>query len=302
MKRSRVHALGQRIAVLALASGVAAGVARADEQPPPKTIAAPKGWTIDEEQSKTLGAKLRGVPQFGLAAQPYVNVDAYVPAKPGVVLTVSLIAVECTAQCDAAARTAVDELRGTSTRAALAGSGIVEDGSQEKVDSAAKQVEATLAWRDTAAKTNSQARLLVASDGKNLLALTGECFAADDADKQLVADCKAALATLDVGLPDRLRVALALAPPGTRPAPPTGSAGTAGTAGPAGPMGTGGSGAGTARMGGGSRAPLPPITVPLQQARAVDRRPVYVGLGLVVLAAVFWWNRRRRARHEEKRQ
>ena len=51
----------QRIAVLfALASGVTSSVARADEEPPPKTITAPTGWTIDEEQSKTLGAKLRG--------------------------------------------------------------------------------------------------------------------------------------------------------------------------------------------------------------------------------------------------
>jgi hypothetical protein len=48
----------------------------------------------------------------------------------------------------------------------------------------------------------------------------------------------------------------------------------------------------------GSRTPLPPITVP-QEVRTTDRRPVYVGIGLVVLAVVFWWNRRRRAQRED---
>ena len=266
------------------------GVALADEEPPPKTITAPAGWTIDGEQSASLGAKLRGVPQLGLAAQPYVNVDVYIPPRRGVALTVTLIAVECAPQCDAAARAAVDELRATSGRAALAGSGIVEDGSQEKLDAAAKQVEATLSWRDTAAKTTSQARLLVASDGKNLMAITGECFASDDADMALIEPCKKALGTLDLGLPDRLRKPIALAPPGTRPTPPAGSGASA----MAPPM-TGSA----APLGDGSRTPLPPMTVP-QEGRTTDRRPVYVGLGLVVLAAAFWWNRHRRSRLEEK--
>jgi len=41
------------------------------------------------------------------------------------------------------------------------------------------------------------------------------------------------------------------------------------------------------------------MTIP-QEGRATDRRPVYGGFGLVILAAVFWWNRRRRAQREDK--
>jgi hypothetical protein len=265
-------------------------IANADEQPPPRTIVAPSGWTIDSEASKALGAKLRGVSQFGLASQPYVNVDLYTPSpapgRAGIALTVTLVAVECTPQCDAAARAAVDDLRAMPARAALGGSSIVENGSQERVDPVAKQAEATLEWRDATVNITTQARRLVASDGKNLIAVTAECLASDDADKQRVADCKAALATLDLGLPARLRVPLALPPAGSQPTPTAGSAG---------------SGQQPAAMGDGSRAPLPPITVP-QEGRTTDRRPVYVGLGLVVLAAVFWWNRHRQSRREEKSQ
>jgi hypothetical protein len=45
------------------------------------------------------------------------------------------------------------------------------------------------------------------------------------------------------------------------------------------------------------RVRIPPIVIP-QDKPAVDRRPIYVGAGLVVLAAVFWWNRRQRERFD----
>ena len=54
-------------------------------------------------------------------------------------------------------------------------------------------------------------------------------------------------------------------------------------------------------MNDGARQPLPPLSLS-QPKRAIDLRPVYVGLGLVVLAALFWWNRRRRAHLEGKRK
>jgi hypothetical protein len=44
---------------------------------------------------------------------------------------------------------------------------------------------------------------------------------------------------------------------------------------------------------------LPPLVIP-QDPAAADRRPIYVGAGLVVLAAVFRWNRRRRERFERE--
>src|SRR5690606_11595056 len=125
------------------------------------------------------------------------------------------------------------------------------------------------------------ARIVIAADAQNLIAVTGECFASDDANPKLVADCMDALATLDPGIAPAQRVALALAPTGARP------------------QGAAGPGAEAPRMSDGSHTPLPPITVP-QEAPTSDRRPVYVGIGLVVLAAAFWWNRKRRARHEDR--
>jgi hypothetical protein len=260
--------------VVALLGGIASA----------ETVKAPAGWTLDEAQSRALGATLKQVPHFGLAAPALANVDVYVAPKPGVVLTVSLVVASAKTELDAAARVAVDELHAASQRAALAGSGISEDGWQEKVDTAAKQIEATLAWRDTGAKASSTARLLVVAEPEHIVSITGECFASDDADAKLVGDCKAALATLDPGIAADKRLPIGLAPTGARPSPP--------------PDPVVGSGREPARLDDGSRAPLPPMTLPAEK-RATDRRPVYVGLGLVGLAAVFWWNRRRRAREDE---
>src|SRR6185369_17449585 len=47
------------------------------------------------------------------------------------------------------------------------------------------------------------------------------------------------------------------------------------------------------------RVKLPPMTVPLDPP-VRDRRPFYVGLGLVVMATAFWWNRRQRDRFERE--
>jgi hypothetical protein len=267
------------IVIIALACGVAHA-----ERP---AIKAPAGWTIDNETSRNLTRHVNGLGHFGFPAAAKVavaNVDHYVSPKPGVTLTVTFIAGAVTDQREAAARAAVDELHESAQRAAIVGTGIVEQGWQEKIDPAAKQIEATLTWRDTQEHTTSQSRLLVVADAAQITALTGECYAADEADPKLVADCKAALATLDPGIDAAKRVALALAPTGTRPTPPEPAVG---------------SGVPPPTITDASRTPLPPMTMP-QEHRATDRRPVYVGIGLVVLAAVFWWNRRRRARHEDE--
>lgn len=260
------------------------GIAHAQPQP---TIKPPAGWRLDGKQSEALGAKLKSMSHFGLAQGAgetvMANADVYVAPTPGIVLSVILVGTTTKTEREAAARAAVDELHAASQRAELAGSKIVEEGWQEKVDPAAKQIEATLAWRDTTTKTSSTARLLIVADDAHMTSLTGECFAAEDADPAELAACKQALATLDPGIDATKRVALALAPTGTRPTPPTSE--------PAGRE--------PARMSDGSRAPLPPMTIP-QEPRTADRRPVYVGIGLVVVAVVFWWNRRRRARREEE--
>jgi hypothetical protein len=259
-----------------LASIVVARVAAAD------TIVPPAGWKLDEALSGELGGKLNATGHFGLdrADQPIIaNADVYVPAAGGVVLSVVIVGATTKDELPAAARAAVDDLHASSQRAALAGPGIIEEGWQEKVDTAKKQIEATLAWRDTNAKTSSTARLIVVADGERITGVTGECFASDDSDKQHVEACKAALATLDPGVDPAKRVELALAPAGTRPTPKPSVQRE------------------PAKMDDATRTPLPPMTIP-QEGRAVDRRPVYVGIGLVVLAGLFWWNRHRRSRKE----
>ena len=254
---------------------ITAGTAFADARP---LVKPPAGWTADTAQADALRIKSNDLSHFGGATRSFATAEVYIAPKPGVALFVTAVAAKVSVERDAAARVAVDELHASSQRAALAGSGIREEGWQERVDAAAKQVEATLTWRDTGAATVTNARMLVAADPENLVSITGECLAADGADPALVAACRAALATLDPGLDPAKRVAIALAPTGSRPTAPGGE---------------------PARMSDGTHTPLPPMAV-RQEDRSTDRRPVYVGAGIVLLAGLFWWNRRRRARFEKE--
>lgn len=46
------------------------------------------------------------------------------------------------------------------------------------------------------------------------------------------------------------------------------------------------------------RATMPPMVVPIDRTAATDRRPMYLGAGLVLIALAAWWNRSRRERFE----
>lgn len=237
----------------------------------------PPGWQADVAQATELAEKANAVSHFG-AERSVAAAEVYAPSTPGAALFVTVIAAKMTTDREVAARMAVDELHRTTQRASLAGTGIVEDGWQERVDAAAKQIEATLQWSDTSAQTITKARLVIAADGENLIALTGECVAVTEAQLE---PCETALATLDPGIALDKRVVLALAPAGAQRALPDKPTSTR-----------------HETMSDGSRMPMPPITLP-QETRATDRRPVYVGAGIVLLAAAFYWNQRRKKKESD---
>ena len=239
-------------------------------------IKPPQGWVGDADAAKQLAEKANAEEHFG-GAKALATTEVYLAPKPGVALFVTAVAGSVTTEHDAAARVAIDELHATAQRAALLGSGIGEDGWQEKIAPAAKQVEATLSWHDGGAGTRSQARILVVADRQAMVAITGECVAAADADAGLIKACAAALATLDPGIDPKQRIAIALAPTGARPQAQTASR-------PAPQLEE----AATKKPG--LMMPVP------QEDHSTDRRPVYVGAGIVVLAAALWWRQRRRAR------
>ncbi len=144
------------------------------------------------------------------------------------------------------------------------------------------QLVLTASWRDAEVHTQRTTRLVIAADATHLITVTGECIARDDVAAVQVDACKAALATLDSEVAKADRVALAL-PAAVVVTPPP----------PASPT------LEPARLDDGSRVPFAPIVVP-PAPTATDRRPIYVGAGVVLLALAFWWNRKQRDRFERE--
>jgi hypothetical protein len=252
---------------------------------PTQLVTPPAGWRTDPEQATALAQRFAATSHFG--GLPAVTAaEAYVAGEPGAALFVTRATATLPAEPAQAARltrAALDELRAGSRRAALTGGTAGERAWQDRVESDSKQVSATLTWTDTTSHTVDAARVVVASDGKRIVAVTGECLAGYAADRALAA-CRAALASLDPGVAVASRIALALAPAADEAAddqPPASSAPPRESA----------------RLDDGSKIMLPPITIPLDRPPA-DRRPVLLGAGVIVLAAMFWWNRRRRDRFE----
>jgi len=267
-------------------------------------IQPPAEWTRDDAKSSAQLTQLTGLRHFG-NLDGLIDANVYLPATPGIVLYVSHVAAGATTGRDVATRAEVDELRAVVARAARSGSGVSQDAWQERVDAEHKQIEAALTWRDTTAQTIDVARLVIAGDATRLFAVTGECVARADIEAKLLDACKAALATLTPTLPSDTRVEVALAPAGSQPtttAPTT----TAPSMGPA--PATGSATAMSSSLADDDtapqlheppRAPVPPMIVRDERPRS-DRRPLAVGAGLVIMAAVFWWNRKRRLELEKE--
>ena len=222
---------------------------------------APTGWVA----SHTPAAQ---VPHFG-GANATVDETRYAPAAGGVTLVVTRVAATPPSDVPAALRSEVDAFEGAARRASLSGSAVEEQGKQERIDAANKLVEATLAFRDGGVVTSS--RLVIAVSATQLVAISGDCISRDGAD---AAPCQHALATLDPGIALAERSAPVLGAQAAEPPPMQHELST---------------------MSESHRAPLPPMAVPPSPTEA-DRRPMFVGAGIVLLAGLFWWNMRRRAR------
>lgn len=250
------------------------GAARAD------AITPPTGWTADPERSNTLTTKALTMPRFGGVAS-LVRVVAFTPPEGQGALWVTRAEAGVAAeQRDAAATTELNELRETARRQA----GATIEASAQRADVATKQLEATLTWRDDALVSIS--RTVIAATTESVVAVTGECLLSGSA-PALAQACAAALATLDPEIPAAQRVALAIVE-----VPPSGD----GPEGPE-PAVPGPSRPGVQpRLDAGPRG-MPPMTISAARPEP-DRRPVYLGAGIVVMALAFWWNRRRRERFE----
>jgi hypothetical protein len=289
-------------AVLIAAALLAGGPALAA---PGRLVTAPAGWRPDPEQEAELARRFAAVDHFGgLAAT--TAAEAHVPPRSNAALfatraTAALPAPEAAAR---AARAALDELRATTRRASLTGGAAEEQAWQERVEADARQVTAILHWREPASHTVGNARIVVVSDGRRIAAVTGECLAGDGADRGAANACIDQLASLDPGIPAADRVALAPAPaadPAYRPSDRDDAAAAPAPAAPPATMAPAPDSLAPAppRISDGTKIVLPPMVIP-QDRQAADRRPVYFGAGLIVLAVVFWWNRRRRDRFEHE--
>jgi len=244
-------------------------------------VDAPTGWFPDADQANAFAAKANALSHFG-GARAVATVQVFV-APQGGGLYVTAVAGKVKDHKDAAARVALDAFLDAPKRAQLTSERISIVRSNSRIIEDKKLIEGVLDWKDDQTSTRTLARLVIAGDSENLVAVTAECVIGDATSAAMFEACEKALRSLDPEIPVDARVLLALAPEGTEPPP-----------GPSMPAGSGSA----PTMSEGPRKPMAPITVPTEPQRTVDRRPVYVGAGIVVLAGLFWWNRRRRERLE----
>jgi hypothetical protein len=227
-------------------------------------ITPPPGWTLDPALAGPPAAT-----RFG-GKETKVTVYAYRAPSPGAVLYVNRAeALVPAAERDRLATVELEEPRAALRRQ---GANVKAEQDAQRFDAQAKQLEAQVTWRDESMMDAS--RTVVAGDATKLVAVTGQCVLAREAPAEIVKACEAALATLDAELPLASRVPLAIVAAPEPPALP-----------PPATLDDGGK--------------LAPIRVDPPATPAPDRRPVYLGAGLVVLAAIFWWNRKRREKFEE---
>ncbi|MBA3541018.1 MAG: hypothetical protein H0T79_15515, partial [Deltaproteobacteria bacterium] len=250
---------------------------------PVPLVTVPANWKLDREKSTTMNNASQTVAHFGSA--PSVDVtEAYFPEDGIALIVTRSTATTLPDGRDAAIAAVVDEIETSISRAETAGTTITDKTGDRAVTLGGKQLVVTISGTDTGASVRMRSRMVVAADATSLVAVTGMCIARDGSTPALVEQCTGALATIDPGIATTDRVALAFPPPPAVTNAPTMSV----------PDHAAPPRREPARLDDGSRVKMQPIQV--AQDRGSDRRPVYVGIGLVVLALAFWWNRKQRDR------
>jgi hypothetical protein len=250
---------------------VAAGVARAGALKPPA------GWTADPALAASVANQASRAPHFG-GLKAVATAEAFrAPDKSGA-LYVTRIAATVTeaAQRDAAASTELDELTAVLARQHTT----PETYREEPSDTALK---AFVVYGSAGVTTWSQ--MIVAGDAQQLVAVIGECVFNAEAPKPAIEACTKSLAELEAGIDLGARVPLKrlVNQPPAPVAPPPGA------------------GSQSTSLVEGGVPMLPPRQIPADRQRTEpDRRPIYVGAGLVAFAALFWWNRKRRDKFERE--
>lgn len=249
----------------------------------------PTGWQSNPDFAAAMSPRtdlFGGLPATATA-------DVYRAPIRGAVLYVTRIEAKATAeQRDAAASYEVDELRRALERA---GDAAKAQSQAQRVDPATKLLEGTLAWRDDTAGLVSSRRVVIAADANRVVGMLGECVLAIDLPPDVVKACEDSLKTIvpDVPAAERVPLSIVASPTASTVSPAVTAPGATGapttSSGPS--------------MGDGSKLPaIPPMQVsqPKPPERETDRRPVLLGLGLVVLAIVFYLNRSRRERFDRE--
>jgi hypothetical protein len=247
------------------------------------SVKAPAGWKPDPPAAISMSQQLGAVSHFN-GQRSVVTTEVYRADRGSLFVTrisAGVADLDETKRNRAATAELDDVLRGV-TRAG--DSGVPDAATSRSLDG--KLLEAAHKWHDKTTGVVTSGRIVVATDAQQMVAVSGECVLASDAYAEVVKACDAALATLDPGVTATARVPLTIvkdpSPPDLRPRPDTAPS-----------LGS----SGTSLVESGPRPSLPPMQI-APEPRERDRRPIYVGLGLIVLAALFWWNRKNREKIE----
>lgn len=269
------------LVLLALLAPALAHAEQAEVPEPVGRLTPPPGWRVDEGRSRGLERATAAEEHFG-GVPVHVSAQHLFGPSPGGLLLVTEIAT-ATMPADPAGAAAT-ELHGVKSGAEALGDGVKITDWKITGDAAARVTEAKLTWSDDSLGTTTVARTLVFAARGHLVRIEAACIIAADAGA-LRAPCEAALATLEPLAPVAERAELvipAAPPPALAPAdvPPM----------PRGELTKGGPSMGERD---GAMPVVIKVTPPPSGAKK-DRRPLYVGAGLLVIAAVYFWNRKKK--------